>query len=59
MIEADYQFHIHCAPGEVGRYCLLPGDPGRCAAIARYFDNPVRVTMNREFVTYTGELLGE
>ena len=59
MIEADYQFHIHCAPGEVGRYCLLPGDPGRCASIARYFDNPVRVTMNREFVTYTGELLGE
>ena len=23
------QFHIQCAPGDVGRYCILPGDPGR------------------------------
>ena len=59
MIEADYQFHIHCAPGEVGRYCLLPGDPGRCEKIAGYFDSPVHVTTNREYVTYTGTLLGE
>ena len=59
MIESERQFHINCAPGEVGRYCLLPGDPGRCEAIARYFDHPVRVAANREFVTYTGGLLGE
>ena len=59
MIESERQFHIQCAPGEVGRYCVLPGDPGRCAAIARYFDNPAQVAANREFVTWTGELLGE
>ena len=59
MIESERQFHINCVPGEVGRYCLLPGDPGRCESIARYFDHPVRVAVNREFVTYTGELLGE
>ena len=53
------QFHIQCAPGEVGKYCILPGDPGRCEAIARHFDDPVHVQTNREYTTYTGTLLGE
>ena len=48
MIEHEKQFHIQCAKGDVGRYCILPGDPGRCAKIAKYFDNPVRVMVNRE-----------
>ena len=48
MIESERQFHINCVPGEVGRYCLLPGDPGRCESIARYFDHPVRVAVNRD-----------
>lgn len=55
----DVQYHIGCAPGDVGRYCILPGDPGRSAVIARYFDNPVQVAYNREYNTYTGTLLGE
>ena len=59
MIAEERQFHIDCKAGEVGRYCLLPGDPGRCEKIARYFDDPVHVRTNREFVTYTGTLLGE
>lgn len=53
------QFHIQCAPGQVGKYCILPGDPGRCESIARYFDDPVHVQNNREYTTYTGTLLGE
>ena len=53
------QFHIRCKPGDVGGYCLLPGDPGRCKAIAEWFDDPVHVVTNREYVTYTGTLLGE
>jgi len=53
------QFHIHCKPGDVGGYCLLPGDPGRCESIARWFDEPAHVVTNREYVTYTGTLLGE
>jgi len=59
MIEHERQFHIHCVPGDVGRYCLLPGDPGRCEKIAAYFDNPVHVATNREYNTWTGTLLGE
>lgn len=59
MNQRDKQFHIHCARGDVGRYCILPGDPGRCEAIAAYFESPQRVAQNREYTTYTGTLLGE
>ena len=52
-------YHIHVAPGEVGKYVILPGDPKRCAAIAKYFDDPVLIADNREYVTYTGYLDGE
>jgi uridine phosphorylase len=53
------QYHIQCGKGSVGRYCILPGDPGRCELIASYFDAPKKVAQNREFTTYTGTLLGE
>ena len=59
MQELERQYHIHCAPGEVGRYVILPGDPGRCASIAAYFDNAKLIAQNREYTTYTGTLLGE
>ena len=59
MQELEKQFHIHCVPGDVGRYCILPGDPGRCAAIAALFDDAKQVAQNREFNIYTGTLLGE
>ena len=59
MITDERQFHINCLPGDVGGYVLLPGDPGRCEKIAKYFDDPVHVMTNREYVTYTGTLLGE
>ena len=55
----EKQYHIQCSAGDVGRYVLLPGDPGRCEAIAKHFDNPVHVGMNREYNIYTGTLLGE
>ena len=55
----DRQFHIQCTREEVGKYCVLPGDPGRCEAIARLFDDPHFVRSNREYTTYTGTLLGE
>lgn len=59
MQDRQLQFHLHCFPGDVGGYCILPGDPGRCKAIAAHFDDPVHVQTNREYVTYTGTLLGE
>lgn len=59
MQQTEKQYHIHCSEGDVGRYVFLPGDPGRCEAIAAYFDNPVHIGMNREYNIYTGTLLGE
>ena len=59
MQDIGRQFHIRCVAGDVGRYCFLPGDPGRCEAIARWMDDPVHVGMNREYNIYTGTLLGE
>lgn len=52
------QYHIQVAEGEVGRYVIMPGDPKRCAKIAKYFDDPVLIADNREYVTYTGTLEG-
>lgn len=59
MQETEKQYHIQCVEGDVGRYVLLPGDPGRCESIAKHFDNPVHIGMNREFNIWTGTLLGE
>lgn len=56
---AGYQYHVHTKKGDVGRYVILPGDPGRCEKIAAYFDDPKLVADNREYRTYTGTLLGE
>ena len=56
---AGYQYHVHTKPGDVGRYVILPGDPGRCEKIAKYFDDAELVAYNREYKTYTGTLLGE
>ena len=52
------QYHIQVAKGEVGRYVIMPGDPKRCAKIAEYFDDPLLIVDNREYVTYTGTLDG-
>ena len=53
------QYHLHLKKGDVGRYVILPGDPKRVPLIAKYLDDAVLVADNREYVTYTGTLLGE
>lgn len=53
------QYHTGVGPEDIGKYVILPGDPGRCEKIASHFDSPVRVAESREFVTYTGTLCGE
>ena len=59
MQELEKQYHIQCVAGDVGRYVILPGDPGRCASIAALLDDAVHIGQNREFNIYTGWLLGE
>lgn len=57
-IDPARQYHIQVAKGEIGRYVLMPGDPKRCAKIAKYLDDPVLVADSREYVTYTGTVDG-
>ncbi|MBQ6323014.1 MAG: uridine phosphorylase [Lachnospiraceae bacterium] len=52
------EFHLKIKSGDVGRYVILCGDPGRCEKIAAYFDNPRHIGMNREYNIYTGTLEG-
>ena len=59
MQELAKQFHIACAQGDIVRYCILPGDPGRVPAIAALFDDAKQIAYNREFNVWTGTLLGE
>ncbi len=53
------QYHLKIKPGQVGKYVLLPGDPGRVEKIAAYLDDAYFVSANREHTIYTGKLLDE
>lgn len=59
IMDCERQFHIQTLPEEVGRYVILPGDPGRVPKIAEYLDNARQVASNREYNVYTGTLNGE
>lgn len=59
MQKLEKQYHINCKEGDVGRYVILPGDPGRCKSIAGYLDDAKQISINREFNVYTGALEGE
>ena len=56
---AGRRYHLQAAPGDVGGFVLLPGDPGRCEPIAAHLDGARLVASHREFVTWTGTLDGE
>ena len=53
------QYHTGVSAEDIGRYVILPGDPGRVEKIASYFDNAEFVVSNREYTTYTGYIKGE
>ena len=55
----EKQYHIGVGRGEVGRYCIIPGDPGRCEKIAAYLENPHHISTNREYNIWNGTLCGE
>lgn len=52
--DESVQYHVHLKRGDVGRYVLLPGDPGRVPLIASFFDEAREVAFNREYRTFTG-----
>ena len=54
----ELQYHVHLRRGDIGRYVLLPGDPGRVPLIASFFDEAKEVAFNREYRTFTGTVDG-
>lgn len=58
IISKDIRFHLKIRNGDVGRYVILPGDPGRVPLIAKYLDNAEQIACNREYNVYTGYLDG-
>lgn len=54
----EVMYHVNLKEGDVGKYCILVGDPGRCEKVANFFDESEFVTSNREFTTYRGKLDG-
>ncbi|MCR5101018.1 MAG: nucleoside phosphorylase, partial [Butyrivibrio sp.] len=56
---AGFMYHLHTTPEMIGKYVILPGDPGRCEKIAKYLDDPKLEVQNREYTTYSGYLEGE
>jgi len=58
-MDKELMHHIKCGEGDVGRYVILPGDPGRVEKIAAYLTDAHHVTTNREYCIYAGTLCGE
>lgn len=58
MIVDGKQMHIQIEKGDIGRYVILPGDPGRAEKIAAYFENPRKLAQNREYTLWAGTLDG-
>lgn len=53
---AGKQYHIECKAGDVARYVILPGDPGRVSKIASVWDEAQEVAHHREYHTMTGRV---
>lgn len=53
------EFHLKISRGDIGRYVILPGDPGRVEKIAEHLENAHFVAQNREYCIYSGSLCGE
>jgi uridine phosphorylase len=55
---AGRKYHVGLAPGEVGGYVLIPGDPARTELIAAHLEGAREMAFSREYRTFTGRLRG-
>lgn len=56
--ESGRVYHLGVKPGDVSKYVLLPGDPGRVKRIASFWDEAWRVAGHREYLTFSGKYKG-
>ena len=61
MENKDVMYHIGLRKEDIkgAKYAILPGDPGRVPKIAACLKNSHKLTSNREYTSYLGELEGE
>jgi len=58
LLDPNLQYHVQVTAEQVGKYVIMPGDPGRVPKIAALLDDAEHIATNREYVTYTGSLNG-
>lgn len=58
-MDGERMHHLKCKQGEIGKYVILPGDPGRVEKIAGFLDTPEFLVQNREYNIWNGYLDGE
>lgn len=56
--EEGVQYHLRVKKGDVARYVLLPGDPGRLEIITSFWESSTLVASHRGFMTYKGTYKG-
>lgn len=59
ILEDDRQFHLRIKEGEIGKYVILCGDPGRVEKIAAFLDDSSFLVENREYKLFNGYINGE
>ena len=57
-MQSERKYHVGLAPGEVGGYLLIPGDPARTELIARHLGRAEEKAFSREYRTFTGHIGG-
>jgi len=58
LLKDGAQFHLRIRPGDISRYVLMPGDPGRVPTIGATWDSYEEVAYNREFRVARGRAGG-
>ncbi len=52
------QPHLKIKKGDINKYCLLPGDPGRVLRIINYLNDVKKVSENRGYLIFNGKYKG-
>ena len=61
MLVTETMYHIGLSKEDLkgAKYAILPGDPGRVEQIAKLLNNYQKLTVNREYTSYLGEIANE
>lgn len=56
--EGRLQYHIEIKPGDIPRYVLLPGDPGRIDIISSLWKDVKEIAFHRQYRSIKGKYMG-